>query len=252
MSEISKALAGLEDICEPFVDDIVVWADTPVDEFFTNLQLVFERLRVAKLRLKKSKCVFGLGEVEHLGHVVNGQGIKLSPLRQQAIQEMAVPKNATSARSFYGMANYVRNHIRNFSMIAKPLSQLGSSKKPFRWTDEEQTAFEQIKNAIANAPMLHHLDYESPIVVRTDASNVGVGGVLLNLVDGVERIVAYVSKAFDGPARNWATIEQEAYGIYFAITSWEHLLLGHRFTVESGRSGKNRRKKRRFFHFRKN
>ncbi|MFO0003049.1 MAG: Ty3/Gypsy family RNase HI domain-containing protein, partial [bacterium] len=96
-----------------------------------------------------------------------------------------------------------------------------------------ESEFQDIKTAIAEAPMLHHIDYQYPIVVRTDASKLGVGGVLLQPVDGAERVVAFASKKFSDESTRWSTIDQEAYAIYFALQHWEGYLRGQQFVVQT-------------------
>ena len=228
-----SVLGGLVgQVCEIFIDDIVVYG---VDSrsFMDNLRLVFGRLRDRRLRVKGSKCTLGQKSIEYLGHVVTPVGIALSEERKQGLQGVQPPVNVSQLRSFLGMATYFRPFIRNFAQVAKPLHSMCSEKKTFMWTDAAQEAFDELKAAILSAPLLHFLDYEKEIVVRTDASQVGVGGILLQKEGGKEMVVCYVSRAFNETEARWATIEQEGYAVYFAITSFDHYIRGHRFVVET-------------------
>lgn len=230
MSGVLSGLAG--NICEVFVDDIIVYGQND-EEFLHNLRLVLERLRSHQLRVKASKCKLGLREVEYLGHIVNGSGIKLSSKRKQGLLDMQQPINTSQVRSFMGLANYFRSFIPNFAALTKPLTSLCSTRVRFEWSPASQNAFDCVKQAVLDAPMLHHLDYTAPIILRTDASTVGIGGVLLQRVDGTERPVCFVSKAFNDAESRWSTIEQEAYSIYYCVLALSHHLLGHHFTVET-------------------
>ena len=228
-----NVLAGLVGTaCEVFIDDIIVYA-VDFNGFLANLRRVFERIRDHDMRIKGSKCHLGLNSVEYLGHIVNGDGIALSDARKQGIIDMKPPTTASQMRSFMGMANYFRSFVRNFAAVAKPLHALCSDIAAFVWTPGAESAFECIKDAIRNAPLLHHIDYTKPIILRTDASNHGIGGVLLQPQDEQEAPVCYFSKAFTPTETNWSTIEQEAFGVYYCITHAEHYLRGHRFTVET-------------------
>ena len=229
---MSEALKGLEHCCEVYIDDVTVWAPDE-ESFLRDFRAVLTRLHKAGLRLKRKKCHFGLGQVECLGFVVNGEGTQLSPLRLQGLRDIVPPKDTSTVRSYMGMTNYLRDYIPDFAIKARPLTMLCSAKVPFVWGPEQQHAFRQLQDALLAAPVLHHLDYRLPIIVRSDASLKGVGAVLLQVVDGQERAVAYRSRAFTGAAKNWSTIEQEAYGVYFAIVGWEHLLLGQEFHVQT-------------------
>ena len=101
------------------------------------------------------------------------------------------------------------------------------------WGEVEQSAFDAIKAAMLTAPMLYHLDYDLPIRIRTDASTIGIGAVLFQVIDGVEKPVAYLSKAFNETERKWSTIEQETFAVVYAAIQWEHMLLGHPWVLET-------------------
>jgi transposase InsO family protein len=215
-----------------FVDDIVVHG-ADEEEFLRNLRAVLERLRAAGLRLKRSKCRIALPEVDYLGHLVNGDGIALSEARRSAVRDIPPPRDRAALRAFLGLANFFRAFVPRYAETAKPLTSLCSEKVRYEWTERAQAAFDQLKAAVVGAPMLHHLDYSLPIVLRTDASLAGVGGVLLQRVDGQERPVCFVSKAFTPTEARWATIEQEAYAVFYCVQALSHHLRGHHFFVET-------------------
>ena len=230
MSGVLSGLAG--SVCEVFVDDIIVYGASQ-QEFVQNLRQVFERLRTFRLRLKRSKCKLGLAQVDYLGHVVSGSGIALSDRRKQGLADLQTPKGPTQLRSFLGLANYFRAFIPRYAETAKPLTRLCSDKVQFEWSPAAETAFLALKAAVMEAPMLHHLDYNLPIVLRTDASMAGVGAMLLQSVNGRECPVCFVSKAFTETEARWSTIEQEAYAVVYGVLSLSHHLLGHKFTVQT-------------------
>ena len=228
-----SVLAGLVGhACEVFIDDIAVYGED-FAQFMENLRLVLTRLRERRLRVKGSKCSLGQKSIEYLGHIVSGEGVQLSDTRRQGIADVKEPKSVSQLRSFLGMATYFRPFIKDFATLAKPLHAMCSEKKPFVWTQPAQLSFDALKVAILGAPLLHFLDYDQPIVVRTDASCIGVGGVLLQRVDGEERAVCFVSRAFNEQESRWSTLEHEAYGVFFAVTSFDHYIRGHRFRVET-------------------
>lgn len=230
MSEILSGLIGIA--VEVFIDDLIVYAETP-EAFLKNLRLVFERFRKHNLRFRASKCKIGCSKVVYLGHVVDGHGISLSEERKQGLLTMKAPSCTAQVRSFLGLANYMRAFVQNFSILIKPLSRLCSPKISFQWTSVEQDAFEQIKAAIVDAPVLHHLDYSKEIILRTDASSLGVGGVLLQRVGNQEHYVCYLSRAFNETEKKWSTVEQEGFAIYYCVTQCESYLLGHHFILET-------------------
>lgn len=231
---MSGLLSGLQGVaCEVFIDDIIVHGRTP-SEFLRHLEAVLQRLCDAGVRLKASKCRFGLPEIDYLGHIVSGQGITLSQARKQGVAGMKAPTSVAKLRSFMGFANYFRPFVAKFALLAKPLTRLCSPKVKFQWSDEQDRAFRALKQAIIDAPVLAYLDYSREVVLRTDASMEGVGAVLLQRDDGGrERPICYVSQAFAPAQTRWSTLEQEAYAVYFAVTTLSHYLQGTPFVVET-------------------
>ena len=218
---------------EVFIDDIIVYAPN-AEAFVKMLRQVFQRLASFDIRLKREKCFIGLSQVEYVGHIVNEKGVTLSDSRRRALQNLHAPTTTAELRSFLGIANYFRPFVHNYAQKAKPLTALSSPKVPFRWDAEHQAAFQALKDAAVLAPLLAFIDYSQPLILRTDASTVGVGGVLFQMGKGGKEVpVAFVSKAFNETEQKWSTIEQEAFAVYHCIRQLEHYLRGHKFTIES-------------------
>ncbi|KAG9389986.1 putative enzymatic polyprotein [Carpediemonas membranifera] len=148
---------------------------------------------------------------------------------------MTVPSNPSELRSFCGLANYYRDHVADFARIMAPLYDLCGSKTVFEWGESEQTAWDTVKRAIVQAPLLSFPDYSKPLVIKTDASSLGCGALLAQQdpVSGKEAPVAFVSRRFTMTESAWATIEQEAYGIFFAITKFDPFIRGQFFEVQT-------------------
>jgi hypothetical protein len=175
-----------------------------------------------------------LSEVDYLGHVVSGQGIALSQARKQGVAGLKAPTSVAKLRSFLGLANYFRPFVDNFAVMAKPLARLCSPKVRFEWGVQQDRAFRALKQAIVDAPVLAYLNYSREVILRTDASIEGVGAVLLQRDGGgAERPVCYVSRAFTPTQSRWSTLEQEAFAVYFAVTTLSHYLQGTPFVVET-------------------
>jgi hypothetical protein len=117
----------------------------------------------------------------------------------------------------------------NYATMKTPLTDLTRNDTTWVWGAPQETTFEELKRRVQEATKMHHMDYAHPIIVRTDASEIGIGAVLINVVDGVERTCGYISRKFTKTAQRWKTVEQEAYGLWYAVTAYKHLLLlGHR------------------------
>ncbi|GJW22025.1 putative reverse transcriptase domain-containing protein [Tanacetum coccineum] len=136
-----------------FIDDILIYSKTQ-EEHVEHLRLVLELLKKEKLYAKFSKCEFWLREVQFLGHVINGNGIHVDPSKIEAVKNWKAPRTPTEVRSFLGLAGYYRRFIENFSKIAKSLTILTQKSKTFNWGEEQEYAFQTLKDKLCNAPVL--------------------------------------------------------------------------------------------------
>nr|GEZ96647.1 putative reverse transcriptase domain-containing protein [Tanacetum cinerariifolium] len=147
----------------------------------TNATAVFMDLmnQNEEMYAKFSKCEFQLQEVQFLGHVVNQSGIHVDPSKIEAVKKWKAPTTPSEIRSFLGLASYYRHFIVNFSKIAKPLTSLTQKNKKYEWGVEQKEAFQTLKDNLCNAPILSLLDGIEDFVVYCDASNQGLGCVLM-------------------------------------------------------------------------
>ncbi|GJR31625.1 putative reverse transcriptase domain-containing protein [Tanacetum coccineum] len=173
-------------VCKPyldkfvivFIDDILIYSKTKEDHE-VHLRLVLELLRKKKLYAKFSKCEFWLQEVQFLGHVVNQSGIHVDPGKIEAVKNWKAPMTSSEIRSFFGLAGYYCRFIANFSKIAKPLTSLTQKNQKYVWAVEQEEAFQTLKNNLCDAPILSLPNGVEDFVVYCDASNQGLGCVLM-------------------------------------------------------------------------
>ncbi|GJS49430.1 putative reverse transcriptase domain-containing protein [Tanacetum coccineum] len=185
-------------VCKPyldkfiivFIDDILIYSKTKEDHK-VHLGLVLELLRKEKLYAKFSKCEFWLQEVHFLGHVVNQNGIHVDPSKIEAVKNWKTLTTPFEIRSFLGLAGYYRWFIANFSKIAKPLTLLTLKNQKYVWGVEQEETFQTLKNNLCDAPILTLPDGVEDFVVYCDASNQGLGCVLMQR----GKVIAYASRA---------------------------------------------------------
>jgi transposase InsO family protein len=147
---------------------------------------------------------------------------------------MQVPKNASEMKRFIGLSNGFCKYIKDFAVLIKPLNKLSQKSVPYVWSETAQNAFDEIKRKVADVTKLFHVTWKSPLVLRTDASEMGVGAVLLQIVDGaIEQPIVFLSQAFSDVASRWSTIEQEAYGVFWSVVKLDSYLLGQFFFLET-------------------
>ena len=227
-------LAGIKwQHCLVYLDDVLVFSRT-FDEHLSHLASVFDRLRKAGLRLAPKKCHVCRQQVHYLGHVVSARGVSVDPAKTSALARFPTPLNSDDVRSFLGIAGYYRRFIPDFARRAEPLSALLREATPFIWSAQCETAFNDLKEALQNPPVLCHPDYSKPFVLDTDASGYGLGATLCQMSTvGGERVVAYASRTLSAAERKWHTRELEALAIIWAIELFRPYIWGRHFTVRS-------------------
>jgi hypothetical protein len=166
-----------------------------VEEALGNLEMVFDRLSKAGLKLKAKKCNLFQRKVVFLGHVVSKEGIATDPEKIKVVQNWPVPQNVTEVKSFLGLCSYYRRYIHNFSTIARPLNRLTEKNRDFIWKEDCEFAFEELKKHLTSSPVLAHPDYSTPFLVDTDASGEGLRAVFAQVIDGKEQVISYASRS---------------------------------------------------------
>ena len=181
-------LAGLQwSSCLVYIDDLIIPGKT-FPEHLDHLRQVFQRLKGTRLRLKPSKCNFCLKEVECLGHVVGTEGVRTDPAKTEKVATWPVPTSKREVQQFLELANYYRRFVKNFATIAKPLHHLTEKTAKFEWTEQAQSAFEELRLRLVTAPVLAFPDYTRPFILDTDASETRVGAVLSQLCECLHEI----------------------------------------------------------------
>ena len=230
---MQDTLRGLQwDICLVYLDDILIFSKD-FDEHLERLGQVFDRLKTAGFTLKPSKCHFFRREVEYLGHIVSSSGISPNPKKVKAVQECPFPKNIHEVRHFLGLVSYYRRFIKDFSTVAKPLITMTEKKARVQYTPQAFKAFCDLKSALLNAPVLSCPDFSQPFIVETDASQVGLGAVLTQKLNGHEHPIAFASKVLTKAERNYSTTEREALAIVWSIRYFHSYLHGRKFLLRT-------------------
>ncbi|GKB70998.1 putative reverse transcriptase domain-containing protein [Tanacetum coccineum] len=170
-----------------FIDNILIYSKTR-EEHVEHLRLVLGLLKKEKLYVKFSKCEFCLREVQFLRHVINGNGIHVDPSKIEAVKNWKALRTPTEVRSFLGLAGYYRRFIENFFKIAKSLTILTQKCKTFDWGEEQELAFQTLKDKLCNDLVLALLDGPKDFVVYCDESGIGLGCVLMQR----GKVIAYV------------------------------------------------------------
>ena len=195
------------------VDDILVSGRND-EEHMANLRAVLEALRDAGLTVKMSKCFFMRDEVEFCGFEVSKEGVKPMNKNVEAVMRAPFPSNTTELRSFLGMVNYYNSYLKDLATVCEPLHRLLRKGVVWKWCNECKKAFDKVKQALCEAPILVHFDPSKPIVVQCDASPYGLGTVLSHIMEnGEERPVCYGSRTLSVAERNHGQVEKEGLSV---------------------------------------
>ncbi|GJW11884.1 reverse transcriptase domain-containing protein [Tanacetum coccineum] len=178
-----------------FIDDILIYSKTQ-EEHVEHLRLVLELLKKEKLYAKFSKCEFWLREVQFLGHMINGNGIHIDPSKIEAVKNWKAPRTPFEVCSFLGLAGY--------------------------YCEEQENAFQTLKDKLCNAHVLALLDGPEDFVLYCDASGLGLGCVLMQR----GKVIAYASRQLKIHEINYTTHDLEMGAVVFALKIWRHYMYG--------------------------
>ncbi|UYV60689.1 K02A2.6-like [Cordylochernes scorpioides] len=221
---INNILSGLQGTA-CYMDDILIYGNT-MEEHNRNLETVLRRLEENNVKLNAKKQQIAVDKVNFLGHIISRDGIAIQASRAEAIQKLKRPENKTEVQRFLGMVTYLGKFIPNLSDKTAPLRKLISNKSEWKFGGEENDCFEKLKNMVSNAPILTFFDPTKPITISSDASQYGIGTVLMQGGQAIE----YASFSLNATQRKYAQIEKELLAIVFACERfqyyiWEMMLL---------------------------
>ncbi len=224
MNQLLGDLPGVE----TDIDDILVWG-TSQEEHDERLESVLKRCEQINLTLNKEKCQFRVPEVTYIGHTLNAKGVQPDSEKIRAIQDMPPPVDKKGVERLLGTINYLAKFIPNMSSITHPIRELLKSDNKFSWGEPQVKAFSEIKQVLSAAPVLAYFDVKKPVMITCDASQSGLGALLLQ----DNKPIAYASRALTNPETRYAQIEKELLAVVFAFTRFHQYVYGKEVTVES-------------------
>ncbi len=218
----------LTNCCAVYQDDILVFAPSR-EQLVIKLTAVLETLDGANIRLNIDKCEFELEELDYLGWTVSKEGKSISKSRIKDLVAINSPKNASQAREVMGFLNYFRNFVGDFARRTNGINELTKKGITFNWAPELEEQLRRLIVDLTSAPILVHYDPDAQHTLVTDASDAGLGGVLLQ--NG--RPLVYLSKTFSTVQGRWPTVEKEAYAILYCVKKVERYVRHKKFLVRT-------------------
>ena len=210
-----------------FFDDILVYSPT-WEAHLQHVREVLSLIQHHQLSVKFKKCEFGKRELEYLGHIISNTGVTVDQSKVQAMTDWPVPTSVTELRGFLGLTGYYRKFVRDYGLIARPLTNL-LRKGKFTWSSEADTAFNKLKEAMTSTPTLALPNFSMPFVIETDASGDGIGAVLSQ--NG--QPITFMSRSLGVTKKVWSTYAREMLAVIVGIRTWRPYLLGRKFTIQT-------------------
>jgi len=231
MNEILRDMIN-EGKVAAFVDDVLV--GTEAEEGHDEVvEEVLRRLEENDLYVKPEKCVWKARKVPFLG-VVMGEGkVEMEEDKVEGVLKWPMPQCMRDVRKFLGLANYYRRFVKNFTKVALPMNRLTRKDEKWKWEEEQQAVFEQLKLVFTTRPVLATPELDKEFRVEADTSNFATGGVLSVKCDNdLWRPVAFISKALNETERNYEIHDKEMLGVIRCLEAWRHFLEGARLKFE--------------------
>jgi len=165
--------------------------------------------------------------------MVGADGIDPLPEKLETIRNWPTPHCLRDVRALFGLAFYYRRFLKGFATIAEPLTRLTQKQAWFEWTEEAQQAFNALKKALVEATSLAFPYPNVPCTLDTDASDVATGAVLAQIIDGVERPIAFFSRVMNATQRNYCTTRSKLLAVISALQHFRHYLLGNKIILRT-------------------
>ncbi|CAG8572991.1 15262_t:CDS:2 [Dentiscutata erythropus] len=185
--------------------------------------LGFVDLKAVGLKVNFDKCVFLQPYLQFLGQVVGRDRIRSDNRKVEKVRNFPAPTNLQQLCGFIGLALYYQKFIANFASIACPLHHLLKKDVKYKWKQEQEDAFKQLKSHFTEASILRYPDFDKTFIIHTDASGIGLGAMLAQKDDhGKEYVVAYMSRSLTKPEKNYSTTELECLAVLWAVEYFCH------------------------------
>ena len=227
--KMSELMAGLE-FARAYLDDLLIISNEQgFEKHLQKLEIVLTRLQAAGLKINASKSFFGRTNLEYLGYNISREGIRPSQKKVEAILQIKPPTTRKQLRRFIGMVNYYRDMWPKRSHCLAPLSSLTSSKVKWKWTEEHQKSFDQMKALMAKEALLTFPDFNEEFEIHTDASKLQLGACISQR----GKPVAFYSRKLQPAQTRYTTTERELLSIVETLKEFRNILLGQRIKVHT-------------------
>ena len=225
MENVTSGLKGVF----VYLDDVLV-ASSPAAQHEHDLRELFGTLRRFGLVLNSNKCVFGVKEIEFLGHCVSQKGIKPLQDKVSAVRRFEQPRTVKGLQRYLGMINFYKRFLPGVAKTLRPLTDaLAGTPRYLVWNSDMTAAFSKSKQQLAEATLLFHPVHDAELRVNTDASSKAIAGAIHQVVDGRLQPLGFFSRSTTSAEAKYSAYDLEILAIYVAILKFRHVLEGRRF-----------------------
>ena len=232
---MSDVLSDCREFALVYIDDIVVFSRT-FEEHLDHLNKILFNLFKRNFQLNPLKCDILHEQIDYLSHTVSCSGVKPTDEKIRAIVNLPEPVTLAQANKFVGGLSWYRKFLPHFASIAAPILAVTNLTKPnrkkFIWTDIQHQAFVQLKQLLVTQPLFLDFPHEGhPVILTTDASKVGIGGTLQQVIHGETKNLYYHSQFTSSTQRRYSPIELEALAIWMCFQRMRSYLVGRSITI---------------------
>ncbi|GJP64117.1 hypothetical protein CLOP_g21139 [Closterium sp. NIES-67] len=213
-----------------YIDDVVVFSKDG-KQHVADVAATLAAIQAAGLTCHPGKCHFGVKTVAYLGFQVGEGGLSVQQAKVEVVDRLKPPTDRSTLRAQLGFLNYYRKIVPNFSKMARALNRLLREDEPWKWGEEQEGAWRTLKEAVKSAPMLKLPNPEKPFTLYIDWSSSGIGAVLCQEEEGLERVVAYASRSCSPAEGNYSSYKGEGLAAVWAVELFRPYLQGRRFTL---------------------
>lgn len=232
--QFQRVMDQLFNKCEgvkSFIDDTLIWGNTEQqhDERLNEALTVYKE---NNLTINDTKSVFKQKEVKFLGHIINEDGMRAAIDKVESVKSFKLPTTPSELRGFLGLANFIGRFVQGMASHTEILREM-LREKSMEWTEARKQAFEDLKHILCEPKALAFFDVKAQSILYTDASPTGIGAVLIQIQDGVEKPIAYASKSLTPTERRYPQTQREALGAVWGIERFYYYLYGAKFKLKT-------------------
>ena len=223
------------DCLEIFMDDFSIFGSS-FESCLSHLTRILQLCIQFNLILSWEKSHFMVQEGIALCHQVSKRGLEVDKAKTEVIKSLPLPSNLKEVISFLGHTGFYRRFIQNYAQISKPLTNLLSKDIEFIVDEPVKSAFNILKEALIEAPILQPPNWSLPFEIYCDASEFSVGAVLGQRKEQKPVAIFYASKTLNGPQLHYFVTEKELLAVIFALEKFRSYILGSKIIVYSDHS----------------